>query len=121
MTIPASTARVLAIGLVAGLLSGLLGVGGGLIIVPGLVLAVAVAQRTATATSLAAVVPIALTGALLFGTGGSVAIEHAAILALGSLVGSQIGTTVLRRTPDSWLRGAFAVFLLATAVVLAIQ
>lgn len=113
--------RVLVVGLAAGILSGLLGVGGGLIIVPGLVLAASVPQRIATATSLAAVIPIALTGAILFGTSGHIALDVALALAIGSVAGSQVGSAMLRRAPDVWVRRSFAIFLLATAAVLVLQ
>lgn len=113
--------RILLIGLTAGTLSGLLGIGGGLIIVPALMFAVLVPQRIATATSLAAVAPIAIVGSLLFGTSGSVALATALILAVCSVIGSQAGTRLLRRTPDVLLRRAFGLYLLATAIILVIR
>ena len=66
----------LAIGLIAGTLSGLLGVGGGVVIVPALMFAAAVPQRVATATSLAAVAPIAIVGSVLFGSSGNVEVGN---------------------------------------------
>jgi uncharacterized protein len=111
----------LAIGLTAGTLSGLLGVGGGLVIVPALMFAAGVPQRVATATSLAAVAPIAIVGSALFGSSGNVAVGTAVVLAIGSVLGAQVGTRVLHRAPEPWLRRAFALYLIASAVVLIVR
>ena len=111
----------LAIGLIAGTLSGLLGVGGGVVIVPALMFAAAVPQRVATATSLAAVAPIAIVGSVLFGSSGNVEVGTAVVLAIGSVIGAHVGTRILHRAPEQWLRWAFAFYLIASAVVLIVR
>ncbi|GAA3642994.1 hypothetical protein GCM10022200_28600 [Microbacterium awajiense] len=106
----------LAIGLIAGLLSGLFGVGGGTVIVPLLVLLLRFDQRLAAGTSLAAIVPTATVGVISYAVHGSVAWVPALILALGAVIGAQVGTWLLPRMPITALRWGFVGFL---AVVIA--
>ena len=110
-----------AVGAVAGALSGLFGVGGGIVIVPGLVLLVSLAQRRAHATSLAAIVPIALAGGAGYALSGAVDWPAVGLLAVGAAAGTFAGTTLLRAIPDRMLRMLFALFLLASAVALPFQ
>ena len=107
-----------AIGGAAGALSGLFGVGGGILIVPGLVLLLAMPQRRAHATSLAAIVPIAAAGAAGYAIAGAVDWIPAALLTAGGAVGALAGTHALRRIPERGLRIIFAAFLLAAAASL---
>ena len=106
------------IGAAAGLLSGLFGVGGGVVIVPGLVLFGAMEQRRAHATSLAAIVPIALAAVVGFAIDDAVDWAAAGLLTAGALVGTVVGTRFLRSIPQRALRVIFAVFLLASAALL---
>lgn len=101
----------LGVGLLAGLLSGLFGVGGGTVIVPLLVLILGFDQRLAAGTSLAAIVPTATVGVISYAVHGSVAWIPALILALGAVVGAQIGTWLLPRMSLTVLRWAFVAFL----------
>src|SRR3546814_4941448 len=78
--------------LLAGLLSGLFGVGGGTVIVPLLVLLLGFDQRRAAGTSLAAIVPTATVGVISYAVSGSVAWIPAIILAATAVLGAQIGT-----------------------------
>ncbi|MCO1577460.1 sulfite exporter TauE/SafE family protein [Crossiella sp. SN42] len=112
---------LLAIGLTSGLLSGLFGVGGGVLIVPALVLLAGFGQKLAHGTSLAAVVPISVTGALGYAMEGSVNWVVAALLAAGSMAGALIGTWLLHVLPVRWLRYGFAALLLLTAVRLGLE
>lgn len=106
------------IGLLAGLLSGLFGVGGGTIIVPFLVLFLRFDQRLAAGTSLAAIVPTATVGVISYALHGSVAWIPALLLALGAVFGAQIGTWLLPRLSLTVLRWAFVGFLAAVVVSL---
>lgn len=108
----------LGIGLVAGLLSGLFGVGGGTVIVPLLVLILAMNQRLAAGTSLAAIVPTAAVGVISYALNDSVAWIPGLILAAGAVVGAQIGTWLLPRVPLTALRWSFIGFLVAVIVSL---
>lgn len=104
------------IGLVGGLLSGLFGVGGGIVIVPALVAFAGFNRRLAAGTSLAAIVPTSLVGILSYGAGGHVSVLGAAILACGTVVGAQIGTWLLDRLSQQVLRWCFAGFLAVVGV-----
>lgn len=104
------------VGLAAGLLSGLFGVGGGTVIVPLLVLILGFDQRLAAGTSLAAIVPTATVGVISYAATGSVAWIPALILAAGAVVGAQIGTWLLPRLPITVLRWGFVGFLAVVIV-----
>ncbi|MGK3951395.1 sulfite exporter TauE/SafE family protein [Microbacterium sp. I2] len=106
------------VGLLAGLLSGLFGVGGGTVIVPLLVLILSFDQRLAAGTSLAAIVPTAAIGVISYAVHGSVAWIPALLLAAGAVVGAQIGTWMLPRLSLTVLRWGFVGFLVAVIVSL---
>ena len=114
-------AAAVAVGVLAGGLSGLFGVGGGILVVPGLVMILGFAQRRAHGTSLAAIVPIALSGTVGFAIERSVDWPVAALLVAGSLLGAVIGTHALARLPVDVLRVGFALVLLMTAVRLVVD
>lgn len=107
-----------AVGLAAGLLSGLFGVGGGTVIVPLLVLLLGFDQRLAAGTSLAAIVPTASVGVISYALTGSVAWIPAIILAAGAVVGAQIGSWLLAKIPQNALRWGFVGFLVVVVVML---
>ena len=113
--------KLLAIGLGGGLLSGLLGVGGGVVMVPLLVLWAGYAQREAHAMSLGAIIPISIAGIATYGIAGEVRWWYAVGLAAGSVVGAQIGAGVLTRIDEHLLKGVFGVFLVAVAVLLGVH
>jgi uncharacterized membrane protein YfcA len=123
MDSPATTARTprqittyVGIGLLAGLMSGLFGVGGGTLIVPMLVLLLAFDQRLASGTSLAAVVPTAIVGIVTYATHDEVAWIPAVILAAGAVIGAQVGAWLLHRLSLGFLRWLFIVFLIAVMI-----
>lgn len=108
----------LGVGFIAGLMSGLFGVGGGTVVVPLLVLILGYGQRLAAGTSLAAIVPTAAVGVIAYAVNDSVAWIPALILAAGAVVGAQIGTWLLPRTPVIVLRWGFVGFLVIVIVSL---
>ena len=105
-------------GLLAGLLSGLFGVGGGTVIVPLLVMFLKFDQRLAAGTSLAAIVPTATVGVISYAAHGSVAWVPAILLAVGAVVGAQIGTWLLPRISQTALRWGFVAFIVVVIVSL---
>ncbi|MFM8713253.1 MAG: sulfite exporter TauE/SafE family protein [Actinomycetota bacterium] len=109
-------ARVIAVGLAAGLLSGVFGVGGGVLIVPGLMWVVAMEQKRAHGTSLAAVLPIAVTGLATYLFYGNVDWFASGFLVLGALPGAVLGTKWLVRANKRALTWLFIVVALASAV-----
>ncbi|MBD7956147.1 sulfite exporter TauE/SafE family protein [Microbacterium sp. Sa4CUA7] len=108
----------LGVGLAAGLLSGLFGVGGGTVIVPLLVLLLHFDQRLAAGTSLAAIVPTATVGVISYAVNGSVAWVPALILAAAAVIGAQVGSWLLARLPQNALRWGFVGFLVIVIVSL---
>lgn len=116
-----SLSAALVVGILAGFLSGLFGVGGGILIVPGLALVVGMDQRRAHGTSLAAIFPIAIAGTAGFAVDGSVDWAMAGVLAGGALVGTVLGTAALRRIRAAPLRLIFAGTLVVAAVRLLVD
>jgi uncharacterized protein len=108
---------LVAIGVVAGVLSGLFGVGGGVIVVPALMAFAAMDQRAASATSLVAILPAAVVGAVTYALQGEVHWLAALTLAVGSVVGAPIGARLLRALPVRvlpWIFVGFIVVVLAS-------
>ena len=108
--------RLVAIGLAAGVFSALFGVGGGIVIVPLLVLAAGFAERPAAGTSLAAIGPIALAGTVLYAVRGHVEPGPAALVGLPAAVGAVAGAALQQRIADRLLTLAFAALLAALGV-----
>ena len=108
--------RALGIGIVAGFLSGLLGIGGGVIVVPGLVLLVGLDQYEASATSAATIVLSASAAVVSFGFNGSVDWATAALIFAGSAVGAWFGARHLERVPEHILAGVFSAVMVVAAV-----
>jgi uncharacterized membrane protein YfcA len=114
-------AQLVAIGIVGGLLSGLLGVGGGVVMVPLLVLWAGYRQRDAHAASLGAIIPISIAGILTFGIAGEVHWLDALALALGAVAGARIGARLLTRIDERLLKIVFGCFLVAVAVAMGVR
>jgi uncharacterized membrane protein YfcA len=112
--------RLGSIGLSGGFLSGLLGVGGGVIMVPLLVLWARYTQREAHAASLGAIIPISAAGAITFGAAGEIRAGYALALALGAVAGAQVGARALARANERTLKLAFGIFLLVVAALTAV-
>ena len=109
------------IGTLAGLFSGLFGVGGGTVIVPLLVLWMAYEERVATATSLAAIIVIASVAATVQTVYGNVHWGDAVLVGIPSVVGVVGGTWLQQRVPQRTLSLLFAVLLVAVAIDLAVK
>ena len=108
--------RAAVLGVVAGFLGGLFGVGGGILIVPTLVLFMHMDQRLAHGTSLAAVLPIAVASLIGYTLEDKVDWPVGVLLAIGAVGGAVIGTHILHVLPQRVLGYVFAGFLLLTAV-----
>lgn len=103
------------IGVVAGLFSGGFGVGGGIILVP-LLVAVGFDRHRAHATSLAAIVPIAIAGAVAFGLSGEIDLGFGVLIGAGGVVGSVFGASLMNRMTHRSLSLFFGLVLLAAAI-----
>jgi len=116
VTPPIKISTVILVGLAAGLLSGMFGVGGGILIVPGLVLIAKMDQRIAHGTSLAAVLPISLASLASYWSQDKVDWSVGFWLALGAIVGALLGTKLLHVLPHRTLALGFAGLLIVTAI-----
>ena len=108
-------------GCVSGIFAGLLGVGGGVIMVPLLVLWAGYAQREAHAMSLGAIIPISIAGIATYGIAGEVRYWDAIALAAGAVVGAQIGARLLAQIDERLLKVVFGVFLVGVAVLMGVR
>jgi uncharacterized membrane protein YfcA len=104
------------IGLLAGLFSALLGVGGGTIVVPLLILTAGYSLRPAAATSLAAVAIISVVGAITYALHGEIKPGAAAVVGLPSVLGAVVGTALQQRLATRTLTLAFAALLAAIGI-----
>ncbi|MFM9083631.1 MAG: sulfite exporter TauE/SafE family protein, partial [Actinomycetota bacterium] len=116
-----SIVRIALVGLAAGLLSGMFGVGGGILIVPGLVLVAKMDQRIAHGTSLAAVLPISISSFLTYLSHDHVDWPVAMWLAVGAVAGAVLGTPLLDVLPHTPLALSGAGWLVVTAARLFFQ
>lgn len=107
---------LLVVGLLGGFMSGLFGVGGGILMVPLLILLAGLNQKQAATTSLAAIIPAALVGSATYLANGSVDVVVAGVVAIGGIIGSYLGALLLRRIPIRWLRWLFIALLVVVAV-----
>ncbi len=105
------------LGVCAGVVSGTLGLGSGIIVIPALVLLCSVEQKAAQGTALAVMVPMALIGALRYWRNPQIEMNMAVILliVLGAMGGVLAGTELASRLPGPILRKVFAVFLVIVA------
>jgi uncharacterized membrane protein YfcA len=108
--------RFVLIGLVAGFFSALFGVGGGVVIVPLLLLAVHWELRNATATSLAAITITAVAGVVTYVVHGEVKPAEAVLLGVPAAFGSYLGSTLQQRVPVRALSYGFALLLVGLAI-----
>ncbi len=107
----------LLLGLVTGILSGLIGIGGAIIIIPSLVLLFGLSQHTAQGTTLALMVPpIGLLAAWTYYQKGFVDLKIAGFICLGFFIGGLLGAKFAVGIPDQILRKIFGIILLAASL-----
>jgi len=107
---------VVLLGLSAGVLSSLLGVGGGIILVPGMMFLLNVPIKTAVGTSLAIILPTALIGVYRHTTLGNVDWKVAVLISIGTVVGAYLGVWLNEYLPEDIVKKIFVVLLLFMAV-----
>ncbi|MCU1413076.1 MAG: permease [Microbacteriaceae bacterium] len=107
---------LIVVGLIGGLLSGAFGVGGGVVMVPLLLLLARMDEREASATSLSAVFPASIVGSIGYLLHGQVDLLAAAALAVGGIPGALLGASLVRRIPVGLLRWLFIALLTLVAV-----
>jgi uncharacterized protein len=107
----------LCIGLAAGVLSGMFGLGGGILIVPSLVYLANFAPRMAFGTSLGALLlPVGLLGAYTYWDHGDLDVRASLLIATGLFFGAWVGAKVSQHIPPATLQRAFAVFIVVLAI-----
>lgn len=117
-----ATLKLAAIGTLAGIFSGLFGVGGGTVIVPLLIFWFGYGERLATGTSLAAIVLIGLLGAIAQGgIYGNVHVLTGLLLAVPAVLGVVMGTAIQQRIPQRAVSLLFAALLVAVAIELIVK
>jgi uncharacterized membrane protein YfcA len=107
-----------AIGLAGGVVAGMLGVGGGVLFVPGLVFFVSLGQHQAEATSLLAIIPVAIVGTYQQDRYGNMRRSDALLLGLLSLAGAVAGVALANALSGAVLRDGFAAFMVLVAAQL---
>jgi uncharacterized membrane protein YfcA len=108
-----------AVGVLAGVIAGLLGVGGGILFVPGLVLFVDLSQVDAEATSLLAIVPVALLGAWRQHTYGNLRLRDGLLIGALAVPAAAGGVAIVNAVPERVIEVAFACLMLVVAAQLA--
>jgi uncharacterized protein len=108
---------IILVGVAAGILGGLVGVGGGIIIVPALVYLLGVSQKTAQGTSLALIMlPVGILGVLQYYRQGHVDFKVVGLLAIGFFLGSYLGSKFALSLPQTTIKKIFAVLMILIAV-----
>lgn len=113
--------EIAALGVLAGVIAGLFGVGGGTVFVPTLTLIVGMGQLEAEATSLLAIIPVAILGSWRQTKSGEVRWRDATIMGFASVVTAIIGALVADQAPERALRIGFALLLVATAIQMTLR
>ena len=108
----------IAIGVCAGIVAGLLGVGGGVLFVPGLVIFLGLGQHQAEATSLLAIVPVAIVGTVKQDGYGNVRRQDAIVMGLLSIAGAAAGVALANALSGTVLRVGFALLMVFVAIQL---
>jgi uncharacterized membrane protein YfcA len=109
---------LIAIGVCAGVIAGLLGVGGGVLFVPGLVIFMNLGQHQAEATSLLAIIPVAIVGTIKQDGYGNVRRHDALLMGLLSIVGAAAGVALANALSGEVLRVGFALLMVLVAIQL---
>ena len=113
--------RLVAIGLAAGVFSAFLGVGGGILAVPLMILFADIPERVATATSLLAIGITASAGVVVFSLRGQVEVDYAALVGIPAALGALAGTSFQQRIRTSTLTYGFALLLTGVGVWLLVS
>ncbi len=113
--------KLLAIGSVAGLLSGFIGVGGGFIIVPMLTFMLGFSMKEAAGTSLMAIAMLAVPGVVTHAFMGHVSYVYGIVLACGTIPGAYLGGILVKRIPDGVLRLMFGAILIVAGALLVVN
>ncbi len=113
---------VLVLGLAAGVLSGLFGIGGGVVIVPMLIMIFGLSQQTAQGTTLAMLsIPVSLVAAINYTKAGMISWKIAVLLAIGFVVGGYFGSKFAVGLDGAIMKKMFAVLMIILAVKMLVE
>lgn len=104
------------IGLIAGLVSGFFATGGGMIVVPALVYLLSVDETKARATSVFVILPMVITSGIFYYKNDYIDWKIGALCAIGGVIGGYVGSKLLKKIPDKYLKIAFTFFLIYVSV-----
>ena len=108
---------LLIVGLAAGLLSSMVGIGGGIVVVPALVFMFGLSQKMAQGTSLALMLPpIGIASVIIYSKSGNVKWEYAAFMCVSFVVGSYFGSIWVKNLNTITVKRVFAIFMIVVAV-----
>jgi len=108
--------KLVGVGFLIGILSGLLGVGGGVFMVPIMVTYFGIAQHNAHATSLAVVIPTAIVSAIIYGMHGQTDLILSLQIIIGSIIGASLGARLMKRIPAAQLKRLFGLMLVVVGL-----
>ncbi len=109
------------VGFLAGLISGFFTAGGGLILVPAFVYILKMNEKTSRATSILCILPMVIVTAIFYNNSHFINWNIALKCALGGVIGAILGTKLLKKIPDKYLKITFIIFLLYAGVNLIIK
>lgn len=109
------------VGFLAGLISGFFTAGGGLILVPAFVYILKMNEKTSRATSILCILPMVIVTAIFYNNSHFINWDIALKCALGGVIGAILGTKLLKKIPDKYLKITFIIFLLYAGVNLIIK
>ncbi len=109
------------VGFLAGLISGFFTAGGGLILVPAFVYILKMDEKTSRATSILCILPMVIVTAIFYNNSHFINWDIALKCALGGVIGAILGTKLLKKIPDKYLKITFIIFLLYAGVNLIIK
>lgn len=107
---------VFLIGLASGFFSGLLGVGGAVVMIPLLVCVLKLDQKVAQGTTLAFIIPVALSAGIVYMVEADINFHQITWLAAGAALGIYFGSNTAAKLPSLWLKKAFGLFMIIVAI-----
>ncbi|HHV38121.1 MAG TPA: sulfite exporter TauE/SafE family protein [Tepidimicrobium sp.] len=110
------TIKLIAIGLIAGMINGLFGSGGGTLVVPALVFLIGMEDYKAHATAISIILPLSIISTFIYLRGKAIPLHMGIVIVSGGMVGSFIGAKFLKRVPNNILRKAFGSVIIITAL-----
>lgn len=114
------TIKKIILGLIAGLVSGFFASGGGMILVPAFVYWLKIDDTKARATSILCILPMVITSGIFYYKNAYIDWKIGILCAIGGMIGGYIGSKLLKKLPDKYLKLSFAIFLLYVSTKLII-